>query len=369
MAKVTTNFIPEVDWDNFHPTNENYDQIKQIALDLARSTLDIKKLKAETLDWVRKEWIGTDFAAMEAVENWRFLSVGKYYFILNRKGNLDDICLAWLEAKTEALLTIGKDHLVDLAEKEKKEPVVQPIDPKFRDEMIGLKIAQDMEDLVLEGIFPGDYESAYNILDQNKPSPAILRHLIENLRKFVDELHNFSEKEIDEGFLNQKSFMKTRNAMGELLNLAQTYSTNAKTRRKVSRRRKSSNYGSQGRTAKAVSQVRYKIEDRELRLVSVDPVSILGAKGLLVFNTKNRKVGLYIASDEGLEVKGTTIQGFDEEKSRQKTLRKPGELLDSFRDATFKRASIILDKNIRAKAGKMNGRLNNHIIIMKVWKK
>ena len=109
---------------------------------------------------------------------------------------------------------------------------------------------------------------------------------------------------------------------------------------------------------------------RELHLVSIDPELIVGAAGLLVYNAKNRKIGLYIAADDkGLGVKGTTIQGFDEKKSLQKTLRKPADQLGTLRDATRKRAGIIINKNIRAKAGKMNGRLNGHIVLMKVWKK
>lgn len=370
MASASIDFLPKVDWDNFQPTYEDYDKIKRNAIELARLTLDVKKLKVETLEWAQGMLVDTEIAALEMAEDWRFLHIGKYHYAMNRGGILDDICLKWLDPKVEEVLVIGHGKLAEEAKKEAAKPVTIVIDHRVRDEMLGLGLAQELEELILKGIFPKDYETAYNILDHNKPSPAVLRHIVSNLQIFMDEFNDFTVQEIEEGFSSRKAFIKSKEAYVELLDLGKSYSTNAKTRRKMNRKRKNHGVGPKARAAKAVSKVNYKIEDRELRLISIDPESIVGAKGLLVYHTKNRKVGLYVAADDaGLGVKGTTIQGFDEKKSFQKTLRKPGEQLSTLRDATFKRTGIVLNKNIKAKAGTMNGRLNDHIVLLKVWKK
>ena len=85
---------------------------------------------------------------------------------------------------------------------------------------------------------------------------------------------------------------------------------------------------------KVVSKLKYKKTDEPLKLVSVNPADIIGAKELWVFNTKTRKLGKYMAAEfHDLGVKGTTITGFDESKSVQKTLRKPADQLKEFKAA------------------------------------
>ena len=85
-----------------------------------------------------------------------------------------------------------------------------------------------------------------------------------------------------------------------------------------------------------------------------------------MFNTKTRKIGKYVAEDNTeFTVKGTTLQFFDESKSVQKTLRKPDEQLKEFNKA----GKVVLRKfldNITAVETKMNGRLNEHTILLKV---
>ena len=66
--------------------------------------------------------------------------------------------------------------------------------------------------------------------------------------------------------------------------------------------------------------------------LQVYPTQIVGANELWVFNIKTRKIGKYVASNidpkgmqrqgSGLSVKGTTIIGYNETESIQKTLRK-----------------------------------------------
>jgi hypothetical protein len=117
---------------------------------------------------------------------------------------------------------------------------------------------------------------------------------------------------------------------------------------------------------KLIAKLKYKKTDEPLKLVSVNPADIIGAQELWVFNSKTRKLGKYVAEEfKELGVKGTTITGFSEMKSVQKTLRKPVEQLAAFKAA----GKVVLRKfleDINAVDTKMNGRLNEETILLKV---
>jgi hypothetical protein len=117
---------------------------------------------------------------------------------------------------------------------------------------------------------------------------------------------------------------------------------------------------------KLVAKLKYMKSNEPLKLVSINPVDIIGCGELWIFNTKTRKLGKYIAAEfQTLGVKGTTITGFDEFKSVQKTVRKPEEKLKEFKAANKVALRKFLDE-INATDTKMNGRINEDTILLKV---
>ena len=118
--------------------------------------------------------------------------------------------------------------------------------------------------------------------------------------------------------------------------------------------------------SKLVAKLKYMKTNEPLKLVSVNPVDIIGAGELWVYNSKTRKLGKYVAAEfHELGVKGTTITGFDENKSICKTLRKPEEKLKEFKAAGKIALRKFLDE-VNATDTKMNGRLNEETILLKV---
>lgn len=118
--------------------------------------------------------------------------------------------------------------------------------------------------------------------------------------------------------------------------------------------------------AKLVSKLKYQKQDDKLKLVSINPQDVIGAKELWVFNTKSRKLGRYVANEyQELGVKGTSITGFNESKSVQKTLRKPEEQIKEFKAAGKVQLRKFLDE-IKAVDIKLNGRINEEVILLKV---
>lgn len=120
---------------------------------------------------------------------------------------------------------------------------------------------------------------------------------------------------------------------------------------------------------KVVSKLIYMRESTELKLKSIDPVNILSAEELWVYNTKTRKLGLYIADSHigKLSVKGSKIFGFDGMVSVQKTLRKPDKQIKEFNDSG-KPAAKKWFKGIKSTEIKLNGRIGQDTILLKAYK-
>jgi len=117
---------------------------------------------------------------------------------------------------------------------------------------------------------------------------------------------------------------------------------------------------------KVVSKLKYAKEDKVLRLISINPADIIGSQELWVYNSKTRKLGKYVAdSIRGpLNVKGTTIIGYDEFKSITKTLRKPEEKLKEFAKASKVQLRKFIE-DIKATETKLNGRISADVVLLR----
>jgi len=116
---------------------------------------------------------------------------------------------------------------------------------------------------------------------------------------------------------------------------------------------------------KLVSKLKYAKEDKALKIVSINPADIIGSQELWIYNTKTRKLGKYIAATyKQLTIKGTSIDGFDVDKSVCKTLRKPDEKLKEFAKSGKIQLRKFLD-DIKATETKLNGRISADIVLLK----
>jgi len=117
---------------------------------------------------------------------------------------------------------------------------------------------------------------------------------------------------------------------------------------------------------KKVKNLKFKKDDTENKLVSIDPVKIMGSQQLWVYNTKTRKLGVYIAADAaGLSVKGSSIENYKYGESVSKKLRKPKDVLTRVLDG----GKIVLRKamsEINSKPSELNGRINKDTILLRV---
>ena len=119
---------------------------------------------------------------------------------------------------------------------------------------------------------------------------------------------------------------------------------------------------------KLVAKLKFLVRDDKLGIVSVPPAQIIGAQGVVVFNTRTRKLGYYIAtSTEGLSVRGTTLLNFTA-MSVQRTLRKPAEQIKEFKDQNTQRRFETWFSKIKTTETVLNGRFGEDTVILKVYK-
>jgi hypothetical protein len=117
---------------------------------------------------------------------------------------------------------------------------------------------------------------------------------------------------------------------------------------------------------KKIKNLKFKKDDIDNKLVSIDPVKIVGAEKLWIYNTKTRRLGVYVAADAaGLDVKGSAIQNYKYGESVSKTLRKPKDVLSRVLDG----GKIVLRKvmsEINSKPVELNGRINKDTVLLRV---
>jgi len=198
-----------------------------------------------------------------------------------------------------------------------------------------------------------------NTIQVYKPTKRDTKALKEHFDEVLSEIQSaLSEPESDfaEGwdFLSKTKLKKLEGYLTDLIDVLESKS-------KIVRKKKKTD------PSKLIKGIQFEEKSDEFDLESIDPIDIIGAKGLLCFNTKTSKITLFESEEEdGLSVKGTTIQNFSE-SSVCKTLRKNNQdMLNTFGDGVLSRAKNLMD-SIKTKGYPPSGRINKDTIIVRAY--
>ena len=210
----------------------------------------------------------------------------------------------------------------------------------------------------LEGFKPYDWLVANNVVQsQLTKYEAVYKSRLEELELAQSK----QDDQLKEAYSHYKAadFKKRINWINDLLSAVEQYRGVKKATKKLRVKKAPSK-------EKVVAKLKYAKDDKALKVVSINPADIVGSAELWVYNTKTRKLGKYVAgSYQTLGVKGTSITGFDTDKSVAKTLRKPEEQLKEFAKAG-KVALRTFIKDIKAVETKLNGRINEDVLLLRV---
>jgi hypothetical protein len=363
------------DGDQFH-------RFFKRAMDYYRLESDIKSYKGVVVRWM--ESVGcakADITAFKKVKDNRIsTTMGAVAACLNRgmtpqrvDFNKGRDTAEWMRNEIVKVLAEGKDDIdpdVAAAEKEANKKDVYTPSIQERVKEAAYRMTEEIENAIES--FQADAENfdpkAFKVLNLLKAVEAKAAHarIIKDFySKDLAELEELASGEADEQLkegYSHRSRKQIKNLMAfyqEVMSACTMLAQEAKVNR-APRAKKSVP------AEKIVAKLKYLKTNEPLKLVSINPTDIISAKELWVFNIKTRKIGRYLAKEYGeLSVKGTSIINFDENTSIQKTVRKPEEKLKEFKAAGKVQLRKFLE-DINATDTKMNGRINEDTILLKV---
>jgi hypothetical protein len=227
------------------------------------------------------------------------------------------------------------------------------------------EIIAELEGLVDEFGITGSAKkmNAYKWYSDNDVKSAYISRIVDHFQKSLDELlvaKSGKDTELSEGYseLKRGRLQNMINCIQSIIDDAQKIGQNQKVARKPRAKKPVT-------VDKLISKLKFKEKDDDFQIQSVNPIKIIGAHQLWVFNTKTRKLGRYIANDtDGFSIKGTTLINFSEQ-SKEKIVRKPEDILPKVLKATKPAMNKILE-GIRSKEYDLTGRINSDVIILKV---
>jgi hypothetical protein len=340
-----------------------------------------KELKVKVIDWMGKNGYDRKTIASfkKTKDNRCSLTVGSIAACL-LKGmqstrpdfNNGRDTATWLGAEIAKIIDEGKNDIdeeaVKAAEEAKPAAYTPSIQERTRD--AALKMTEEIENAY--DSFQTDPENfdpkAFKVLKLLKSQQAKAAHAriirdfyARDLAELEELASGAGDEQLKEGY-KHRSRKQIKNFIAFLTEI-QNACTMLMQEAKVNKKPRKTKAVSKD---KLVAKLKFKKTDEPLKLVSVNPADIIGAQELWVFNSKTRKLGKYVAEEfKELGIKGTTITGFSEMKSVQKTLRKPAEQIAAFKAA----GKVVLRKfleDINAVDTKMNGRINEDTLLLKV---
>ena len=375
---------PKPDFELTVKTNKHFRRNFHGAMQYAHYELSAVELKREVLKYLKTLDAHHPFIArIKDMHENRFITVGKYMYLLNNGCDIPDDFFTGMMPTLEKVINEEETRLASIAktsneaqqEKDKNggnttQPVKAIISIQDRLREKAREAAGEVEGWIDEFMCnkkqsPKTVEDFVNLFNTFELKSAHMRHM-QNIferraaeiaaaasgedKSLVEGYSNFTRMELKKFDIFHRNLLKACNMMQEV----------AKVERAPRKKKPIS-------VDKIISKLKYKKEDKTLGIVSLSPSNILGSKEVWLYNTKTRKLAQYKASDNGgLSVKGASLLNFSAD-SAEKTLRKPAEALADFKKASKVKLRTFL-KDLSTVDIPCNGKLNEHHIILRIDK-
>jgi len=352
----------EFSWAGVKITDPDYSMKMQHALNWASATFDAAAFKRITLEYMKDV---EEYAFLKDMPDYWFIGgVGPGAYLRVSKAPMkeeSDIffkqCLENLKIKYTAI----KEE--ELKEKELQADITNKLTAEQSAKLEYVGLYSFLDNMIRENKI--DNNIVYDILRSRTPTHLALRSLMDHYTDNVQSCDLYAQKKLS---TNEKKFNQTlRSGSQEIVAVLEKVLTNVRAENKLNKIRKPSKKKIKPAQMQ-IKNLKFKESDSSLKLVSIPPSTIIAAPTLVTFNCKTRKVAIYYAKNtDGLSVKGTTIQNFDAEKSKTKSLRKPEELIEHLIGTSLNRFEKVF-LGIKAKEGSPNGRINEETLLLKVFK-
>jgi len=311
-------------------------------------------------------------ALLKVLPDYEFMSAGKFAYMALKGVDLEESTHEFLERKyNEFLEKANKISKVKKAvESEKVKVPVMSIQDRMREQVYGLCGQWDEyvdqlcfgKEFDLAKFDPHSQMQSHNSGVIKAAHAKIIKDIYTNQYNEAKEVVEWKDEQLKEGYsyMTAKKRKEFLAFYEKIMVACDTFINTGKAVRKPRVKKAPSK-------EKLISKIKFKESEPSIGLASINPLSIIDSSILWVYNTKNRKLGCYVAESMGqvLSIKGTSIIGFDPRKSLQKTVRKP-EILKGANKLSRTKIQKQFDE-IRATETEMNGRLNEHIILVSTF--
>ena len=299
-----------------------------------------KELKPRVIDWMgRNDYSRDQIQAFKKTKDWRCnLTMGAIAACLLKgmptvkqgwNNNADSA--EWLKGEIEGAVEAGKWDIeeVEVVKAAKAVAPVMNIQDRIREQAVGMS---DEIDAAIDSwiVDPETFDpkafKMVSLLRGKGAKAAQSRYIKSFFARGLAELQELAGGNADEQLRESYKFASRKN----IKKLIEFYESIAQACEQIAAEAKVMKKPRAKKVKPAeelVKKIKFKLTDDKLGVTSVPAAGLIGAQGAIVYNSKTRKIGMYIAkTSAGLNVKGTSIIDFTE-KSVQKTLRKPVDQL------------------------------------------
>lgn len=355
----------EPSWDQFEGSDDELQSKIIRAVNWYRNTGSSKSYKKWTLEWMKSSdshWSKDQVDLARSADKKGFHRIGHYCRLLTRGCPPDVSVLKTINLEIEQILEKTKRR------KESSTAVVRT-SPAVRLQESVNRLSCDVNviiDSLHYSVMNGEKSFDAKLpawLYEHKVSAKQAELLYEMYTPVFDEVTTAlsgEDEQLNEAYeyLGKRQLRRLQKGLDTILGTFKDhYLKNQKPRKKRTVKFDPS---------KAVKKINYMKSSDELGIKSIDPKKIIGAKKLVVFNTKYRYLQVFEStSHDGLMVKGTTIHNFDRDLSLMKTIRHPKTVLPKIKGI---RSFNNTWSSIKTKERKVSsGRIGQHTILVQAY--
>jgi hypothetical protein len=273
-----------------------------------------------------------------------------------------------LPTQSRAFLQQKLLEMTQIAERQVEKKAVKAIDRGYTPPPQDAVIAE--VEAMLDSFYASDYSvpfDMYDYLQKNDIKKGWAKAIAEYYRPVMAEIRLLmtkKDKDLNEAYakLTKKQIdTYLKQLYGIIEDSERWYANKAKTIRTARAPKKKS-------TEQLLKYFKHMKDMPALKVVSIDPASIIGASTLYAYNHKYKKLIVYTAKGgETLSIKGTSIVNYDESKVQGKNLRKPEVQLQTYLNGT---AAFMKKRyeEINSKPSIPSGRISEDVLLLKVFK-
>lgn len=373
----------EPDWKTLKLVTDKEEQVKAFRSCEYFARTEVSKTKGLPIvkDWLKNHtgWTPEEVKIILANPDWTFSSCISTIFVWQKLGYMPDHLREHYEKrKNEEWLPRGKKALEEKVEKiEQKlaKPVIS-IQERMKEQVSDLcgNIEGFLDEMVDGSKTIKDFDPYKMMMSYQPeikgPHAKIIKEEFAAQHAEALEVLEWKDEELKEAYSHfdakmRKAFVQYYETINTACDtIIATKATTRKARKPKARSKEA-----------IVKKLKYAVNFPELGLASLHPTDIVYANEVWIYNTKTRKIGVYRAKNidpknmqrpgTGIMVKGTTLQDYDEDTSIQKTLRKPAEMIKGFDAGKMKCKKSF--EELTTTPTKMNGRFNEHTIILRTF--